>query len=293
MLQEMILKDFGLGANSLRCYMVDNPGCFIIDMSQLNTFERCPELYNNVYNKGLQELKGPGALFSSLVIHPLLSRWYLAGGTRPLTPLMIKKAWMSFNNKCSLLNLRQNQTYAYSFSTVTKLLATYVTQYSLDFDMYKVASSEDFYWKVMTNIDFLGGKVIFISKPDLVLMRLGDGAITTLDWKTSMYNTQPTLLPFDRQFLGQAWVTDAKFMLKAFMLLPASAGVYPTLIREFAEVDKDLMLEFEKELYISIQQLLLSKQLEVWPKRAPNSCYPFPGITCSFIDLCPLGKMKT
>jgi hypothetical protein len=106
---------------------------------------------------------------------------------------------------------------------------------------------------------------------------------------------------FDRQLLGQAFVTGATFLMKTHILskmnLMGSAirdGGKATfdINRAFDPVEKDQMDEWIQEVCQTAEEVLRAKERNVFVKQAPKGCFAF-NKKCEFKDLCSLGAART
>src|SRR3990167_8955629 len=122
----------GKGVKSLKKVLADNPKFVMLDMSQINSFETCHRKYWYVYRKHLSDPVGPGALFSSMFLHPLLSRWYESQGS-PIPDSTITKTLKLFaaavvSNGNSIRGADE-----YSRDYATLAMTNYIRAYDQDF----------------------------------------------------------------------------------------------------------------------------------------------------------------
>lgn len=284
----------GVGRDDLKAYMKDHPGVRFLDFSQLTTFEMCGAKYNYIYGHSLPDPKHPSAIFSAEIVHPMLSDWYIKGGWGGLGAhdALLTKCWKNFQTAIQGRKLTRNQQATYTKGNAQMVISNYIQKYTPDLQLYKVVNSEEVYWGTLDGLkDFL-----WLSKPDLVLSRV-DNALVVVDFKSSQYAFNNKLIPFDRQFLGQAYLTNAKFIMKRHIQLEhritsedaeeASINLVPT----FLEVDSDLLTEWEAETVQSARDYLSAVEHNVWIKRAPTACNAF-NQPCTFMDICTLGHTR-
>jgi hypothetical protein len=158
--------------------------------------------------------------------------------------------------------------------------------------MYRVVESETKRYKVLPGL-----KAVYLSIPDLVLERIGDDKVVVNDFKHSTWDMNVDLDSFDRQLLGQAFVTGAKFLMKTHILSSVkSSRDYGTVAsfeinRSFDPVETDQMEEWIQEACQTADEIIRAKERNVFVKQAPKGCFAFMK-KCEFKDLCSLGGAR-
>jgi hypothetical protein len=113
-----------------------------------------------------------------------------------------------------------------------------------------------------------------------------------------MWDMNADLDSFDRQLLGQAYVTDAQFLMKTHILSAVTGsrdfGTTASLniTRSFDPVEKDQMGEWVDEVCQTAEEILRAKSHNVFVKQAPKGCFAF-NKKCEFKDLCSLGSARS
>lgn len=274
----------GRGKESLVAFLAEHPGWRVIDYSQLNLWEACARKYEYEHVKRLQRLEYAPPLFSTLLIHAPLSQWYLTDGNYSPIASEWHDKWQEFIGVVSA-PLGPRQEGIYTLNNAVACFRAYCDRFRLDFTTYVVESSEEIYWRVLPGID----GVVWLAKPDLVLKRIADEAVVTNDFKFSAWDFQENLLEFDRQFLSQAYVTGAEFMMKNFIRADNRGRVM--INREFEPVAVDQLEEWLLETCQNVRHMLNDIETGVYPKRAPGACYAYKR-ECEYKQLCTLGKSR-
>ena len=163
----------------------------------------------------------------------------------------------------------------YSLQHAMNIVREYTDMFSKDFEMYRFVASEEKRYKVLPEI-----KVVYLSIPDLVLERIGDDKVVVNDFKHSTWDMNVDLDVFDRQLLGQAYVTWAQFLMKTHIL--SSVRVYRDntttsceINRPFDPVEPDQMEEWIQEVCQTAEEILRAKEKNVFVKQAPKGCFAF------------------
>lgn len=267
-------------------FFAEHPDFTPVSFSQIEKWEQCHRKWAYYYLDKLESPKSWASEFSSALIHPVLSRWYVDNG-KP-TDIDWMKLWHDYISVIGQIPPSSKaDTQIYTLRTAQTHLGLYMDQYKLDFDMYDTVSSEEMFFKIIPGVS----KFVYLSKPDVLLQRKTDKKKVTLDFKHSKWDINADLSSFDRQFLGQAWVTDAKFMMKTHMQTKYTIKTDSEYItkRSHEPVDDDQMKEFVEELQMKCDQIAMAKAKNVFPKHAPKACNDFRK-PCEYIDLCRVGS---
>ena len=285
----------GQGIDNLKKYLSENPGTIIVDNSQASLFERCPQAYDYRYNHHLIEQQGIAAVFSKYLIHEPFSLWYGSKGNIVWPRSHFDVVWTQICTAARYSTIvaraRTNDLRIYTGATAHTMYSAYLRKFSRDFEMYQVVSSEDVYFVTFDDIP----GVIYLSKPDLILAQ-NDSVLINADFKISQYPDQRDLLPFDRQFLGQAFASGSRIMMKNFInvfQIRETSLPHVDITRNVVPVDDDLMAEFVRDLKLTLVQIREAHKTKTYPKYAPKACYPFPKHVCPWMTLCSLGKTRS
>jgi hypothetical protein len=270
-------------------FFKDHPDFTPVSFSQIEKWEQCHRKWSYYYIDKLESAKSWASEFSSALIHPALAKWYLTGGTR-LAVNEWDELWENYINVVGQIpSSSKADTEIYTLRNAIQHIGIYVERYEPDFDMYDTVSSEEMFFKIVPDVD----KFVYLSKPDVLLARKTDKKKVTLDFKHSKWDINAGLSPFDRQFLGQAWVTGAEFMMKTHMQTKYTVknGFEHITNRSHEPVDDDQMTEFVTELQLKCDQIASAKRRNTFPKHAPKACNDFHK-PCEYIDLCRVGSSR-
>lgn len=241
-----------------------------VDYTQLSLFSFCPRKYWYIYKQCLEQSMGNAPIFSSELVHPAIAAWYLKEEPN------WGKMWEKYTAKAP-----KPDDEFYSLDRAKAIHAGYITQFASDMVEYTVITAEEV---MRRGLDFAK----WLSKPDVVLLENLSHDHVVLDIKTSKWGVGSELLPFDRQFLGQARVTKAKWMIKCHVYMTKKGN---EITRSARMVSPDLLDEWEEELEQQCRYLEMCEANGVWPKQAPGSCYAFNRL-CEFAGLCEMGGLK-
>jgi hypothetical protein len=242
-----------------------------LDYTQLSLFTFCPRKYWYIYRQCLEHKVGNAAIFSSELIHPAITGWYV--GKEPDWDSL----WQVYSDKVA--NVQDD---FYTLDRAKDIYTKYVHDYQDDLEKYTLISTE-----VSASIPIGNVGDRFISKPDLVLIDKDIPGIGVLDIKTSKWPIGADLVPFDRQFLGQVKLTGATWMMKGHaQILKREIR----LTRSFQLVTPDLLDEWEEEVCLTYRYMEICEVMNIWPKHSPGSCSAF-NQKCEFMDLCGTGKL--
>lgn len=270
-------------------FIKENSDYLVVSHSQIEKFEQCHRKWSYHSIDKLVEQKTWPMNFSGMMLHPALSRWYTSGGKQTFGDKDWQNAWLAYTTSMEGVPLPRNQTSIYSINNAFTIINTYINQFYKDFEMYKVVESETKRWKILP-----GMKAVYLSIPDLVLSRIGDEKIVVNDFKHSTWDVNADLQVFDRQLLGQAWVTDAKFLMKTHIHTKVGrAGENPliTITRPFDPVEPDQLSEWLDEVCMTADEIQRAREKGVFVKHAPKGCFAFQK-KCEFVELCNLGSSR-
>lgn len=243
-----------------------------IDNSQLTVFNLCPAKYRYVYHDLLGQTVGDAAHFSSCMVHPPIVGWYGGGGEFDWDG-----AWKAYEAIASTPGEAP-----YTLDRAKSIFAQFIEQFAPDQKEFEFVCGETTF-----SVDLGFGR--FISKPDLVLRDKTTGELGVQDIKMSKYGVGAELSPFDRQFVGQAVATKAKWMMKAHIQVLMRET---RITRSYCPVLPGLVKEWEQELKLEYAWLEKCMETGVWPKHAPASCTAY-FTQCEFADLCALSVGRT
>jgi len=274
-------------------FMKENPDFLVISHSQIENWDRCQRLWHYVsMHKLATEVTWP-MKFSGMMLHPALSRWYKSRGRELINSKEWVVCWNKYMESIEMVPCPKGKQLIYSQQHARSIISTYINQYDKDFEMYRFVASEEKRWKVLPGL-----KVIYLSIPDLVLERIGDNKLVVNDFKHSTWDMNSGIDSFDRQLLGQAYVTDAQFLMKTHIRseIKASREFGSTtsleITRPFDPVEKDQMDEWIDEVCQTASEIIRAKEHNVFVKQAPKGCFAFMK-KCEFHDLCSLGAART
>jgi hypothetical protein len=270
--------------------MADHPDWLFIDHSQLERWEQCPRKYKYEYVDHLAKQTSWDTEFGT-ALHKLLSKWYLTGPNWYPNTNELRQIWDEFSETiASAAQPRQDRLPIFTVDHLTNCFSQYIDRYRPDFETYRVVSSEEVYFREISE------GVIWLAKLDLLLERIGDGQLVNNDFKHSTWDFNRDLLAFDRQFVGQSFAADTKWMIKSFFhsALPRSRpgqAVRPTIniYRPTEPADSELTTEWLEETRMMLKPILEARKTDVYPKRAPRACMDFNRL-CEFSELCVIGR---
>jgi len=271
-------------------FIAENPGYLVISHSQIENWDRCQRLWHYVSMHRLAtEVTWP-MKFSGTMLHPPLSEWYKHKGL--FHEFDWGDAWAKYMDAVGMVPCPKGKQSIYSLQHAREIVAAYVDQYDKDFAMYRVIASEEKRYKVLPGL-----KAVYLSIPDLVLERIGDDKVVVNDFKHSTWDMNADLDVFDRQLLGQAYVCDAKFLMKTHILSSVGSvrnGGQATfdITRPFDPVEIDQMKEWIEEVCQTASEIIHAKEKNVFVKQAPKGCIAF-NKKCEFKDLCSLGSARS
>ena len=246
---------------------------FPIDYSQISLFMKCPMLWRYRYLMGLDLGVHPSASWSKHLIHKPLEKWWLGEDWD------WDQLWDRY-----VTERRGIVDPFYTLDLARAGITGWLKKFSGDRENYELISTE----KVVPVPQVPG----FVTKPDLVLRRKRDGRVFVKDFKTSRYEKEALL--FDRQFLGQVLGYNANGFSRDFFLLKNTKkdGVVVEVTRDEEEVSGDLLDEWAKEAMMVMAMMEMTVATGVFPKNAPDSCFPFPRIKCEMVDYCAMGGLR-
>jgi hypothetical protein len=279
----------GKGAKELLAFLAEHPDWIMIDHSRLERWEQCPRKYKYEYVDNMYRESSYDAEFGNL-LHKLLGEWYLKGPSWNPDQSFLNRIWNQFLDVCyNAPSPQANRAAVFTLEHAMRAFAAYKERYAPDFETYDVVDSETLYFR-----EIMPG-VLWVSKPDLILRRKGDQQLVTLDFKHSVWEFNRNLLSFDRQFVGQSFAAESKWMIKVFFHsqtpLPGRTGAPVVRIyRDVEPADGELASEWLNETIMMIKPILEAKQTGVYPKRAPRACMDFNRL-CQFAEICQIGKI--
>jgi hypothetical protein len=220
-----------------------------------------------------------------------LSRWYKSGGTEMPDSKSWYECWTKYMAALQMVPCPKGKQTIYSQEHADNIVRIYFDMFSKDFEMYRVIASEEKRYRVLPGL-----KAVYLSIPDLVLERIGDNKVVVNDFKHSTWDMNTDLDIFDRQLLGQAYVTGAQFLMKTHILSSVrpnrdGGGTVCDITRPFDPVEPDQMQEWIDEVCQTASEILRAKQKGVFVKQAPKGCFAFMK-KCEFHDLCSLGSAR-
>lgn len=276
---------------SFEQFIHENPDYLVISHSQIGNWDRCQRYWHYVSMHRLATEASWPMKFSSIMLHPALSRWYKSGGTQTIDLIRWQQHWAEYMETVHMVPCPKGKQAIYSQRHAIDIVNKYVDQFNKDFEMYRFIASEEKRYRVLPNL-----KVVYLSIPDLVLERIGDNKVVVNDFKHSTWAMNADLSSFDRQLLGQAYVTDAQFLMKTYIYSSVRTSREFTtasceITRSFDPVENDQMNEWINEICQTATEILRAKQYNVFVKQAPNGCFAF-NRKCEFHNLCSLGTAR-
>jgi len=272
-------------------FIAENPDYLAISHSQIESWDRCQRYWHYVsMHKLATEVSWP-MKFSAMMLHPALSSWYSNKGS--LVKFDWPKCWSNYMEAVQMIPYPKGKALIYSQQHANDIVNGYITRFDKDFEMYRFVASEEKRYRVLPGL-----KVVYLSIPDLVLKRIGDDKVVVNDFKHSTWGMNADLDPFDRQLLGQAYVTGAQFLMKTHIVSSVkSSRDYGSVAsfeinRPFDPIEPDQMEEWVAEVCQTAEEILRAKERNVFVKQAPKGCFAF-NKKCEFKDLCSLGKARS
>lgn len=276
------------GTDSLREFLAQRPDWIVCDYSQVQLWEQCGQKYKHTYIDKLSQGPKVAAEFSSLLIHDPLSRWYLEAGNWIPHSRYWAGQWTTFAARTQHAALSKREEAAYQLHVAQQIISEYTHAHAIDFSMYRVVDSEVIYWVAWDDL-----KVVWLSKPDLLLEHIADGSRMSGDFKSSIYNFNESLIAYDRQFLSQVYTTGSQHMMKAFVQIHLDKKMQFSHIewspRNIQQVNPDLLEGWARDMRQNVAHLRLDIDRGVFPKRAPKACFDY-NRTCPFKRFCDLGS---
>lgn len=248
-----------------------------LDYTQLSLFGLCPARYKYTYRDQIKHTMGNAAQWSSEIIHPCLANWYTDKETD------WDKLWSKYSEVAT-----DPGGDVYTLDKAKTLYKEYVERFISDKEEFEVLTSEVTGSTPVGPVEALPNDGRFISKPDLLLRERATGKVGSADFKVSKYNIQADLLPFDRQFLGQARLSGAEFMLKMHIQVLKTKIVFN---RSYQVVNKELLDEWEAELLQEYKWVEDCERTDIWPKHSPDACYAY-FTPCPYIGICNAGVLR-
>lgn len=271
--------------------MNEHPDWIILDNSQNAEYGTCPERYNHKYNRGVHGANSAAAEFGKWMVHEPFEYWYSKGMNDAALPNDTQWGnwWNEYQNAIAGHVLKPNEQTAYQPNHAKQALLSYVSQYAADEGMYKVLHTESVFWSTLPGVD----GVVWLSKPDLVLELIASGSFMTVDLKSSTWGNGENLIPFDRQFVGQAYATGSQEMMKIFIRFEVTSGrgVRINTSRQRVKLEEETLHEWVRDTIHDAKAILESHHTGVWPKRAPRACHEFNRL-CEMYALCEAGRSE-
>lgn len=294
------MNECGMGIESLKLFLADNPIYEVYDYSQLDAFGLCNRKYSYRYVHYVDDPVGAGATYSSKVLHPLVGDFY----SNPRNPPQIDQYWLNFA-ATNLVFTGSDQLIYTKQATIDMCNVLYVERNG-DAELYNYVNHEQVYWKVLPDVP----NAVWLAKPDVMLERRTDGKKVSVEVKQSKYTYNRNLLAFDQQVLSQAYVTNAKLQLKLFfqydlnraprvsgtgranaLFTDSSHWVTIRLTASQSIPDAELLQEWLAETQVTVERIQRAKATNIWPKKAPTACHAY-NKPCAMSDLCAVGSAR-
>lgn len=311
----------GVGVESLKFYLRENPASKVYDFSQITAWEQCGQKYAYKYIDKIPDIQGVGAAYSSHVMHPSVALCFqLSGGSFWERNDDSVKWWLDCNKNYhkalehSDIIPNDKEMQLFTIENARKALNELLAQcrdMSI-FHQYEYVNTETVYWRVMPGLK----DAVWLSKPDVMLLRTNDRINAPVEVKVSAWNINMLPLAFDRQLLSQAWTSDAGINIRLFFwfekvykkapqaaikshkkdMTATEALVQPEPANDVrvrlhisnTPPDRLLLEEWLVQVTSVVGEMQRARESEIYPKRAPRACHDF-NHTCEFIDMCPLG----
>lgn len=273
-------------------FMNEHPDWIILDNSQNAEYGACPERYNHRYNRGVHGTNSAAAEFGKWMVHEPFEHWYSHGMNDAAMPSDVSWSnwWYGYQAGITGQLLKPNENLAYQPANAKQALLLYVQQYAADEGMYKVLHTESVFWATLPDLE----GVVWLSKPDLVLELIASGGFMTVDIKSSVWANGENLIPFDRQFVGQAYATGSSEMMKIFIRFEVQSGqrgVRVHVSRQRVKLEEETLHEWVRDTIHDAKTIMESHRSGVWPKRAPRACHEFNRL-CEMYSLCENGRKQ-
>jgi hypothetical protein len=272
-------------------FIAENPDYLTISHSQIENWDRCQRFWHYVSMHRLATATSWPMRFSGMMLHPALSNWYMNQGM--LVKFDWLQVWKNYMEAVEMVPCPKGKAAIYSHQHALGIVTSYFDQFNKDFEMYRFVASEEKRYRVLPGL-----KAVYLSIPDLVLQRIGDDKVVVNDFKHSTWDMNADLDSFDRQLLGQAYVTGAQFLMKTHILSTVKSsrdfGTVATfeITRPFDPVEADQLEEWIEETCQTADEIIRAKERNVFVKQAPKGCFAFMK-KCEFHDLCSLGKARS
>lgn len=266
-------------------FISENPDYLAISHSQIENFERCHRYWNYVNMERLATTVSWPMRFSGDMLHPALGRWYESNGKETMDSSAWQQCWQKYIAAVEMIPCPKGKASIYSQQHASDIVTKYANMFADDFTTYLFVASEQKRYKVLPNL-----KVVYVSIPDLVLKRVEDDKLVVNDFKHSTWDVGADLDSFDRQLLGQSFVTGAEFLMKTHIFSSETKGVASFKItRPCDPVEPEQMSEWIDEVCMTADEIVRAKAKNVFVKHATKGCTAF-NKKCEFKQLCSLGK---
>lgn len=213
----------GVGVESLKAYLADNPESHVYDFSQVQAWEQCGQKYAYKYIHNIPSVQGVNAAYSSHVMHPNVALFFELGSDnywatvgRDIKGKWWQDCYTKYRDVLESHDTILNDKEMTLFTIDSAITAMYqLNERAIDYDFrgyYRYINTETVYWRVLPNLK----NAVWVSKPDVMLQRRSDDINVPVEIKLSTWNINSHALPFDRQLLSQAWTSDAGVNLRLF-----------------------------------------------------------------------------
>lgn len=233
----------------------------IYSYSSLDLYERCPRLFRYHYEDKTDVREDPlSARFGTWMVHWPITSWYEAhrlGYQQHFNP-NFNYLWEEIVRPTDV-ELADKKNKPYTLAMARGLYEEYVSRFDRDFDLYRVVSVEDY--KIVGN---------YGTKGDVILERKSDGVIVPMDLKSSKSDFILEGAHVNNQFLGQMFVHGTLECMVS--LLNTADGKVERLPIKVTQAAMDDWID---ELAYRIVVVDASREVGVWPRNAPNSCFKF------------------
>jgi len=245
-----------------------------LDNSQLKMFQTCPRLYKHIYIDGVANPVGPAARVSQHLYHAPLAEWYRAVIKRQPFDPFANDYWTTQCTRVQLTEqeLIKDKKKLYSLANAQHAFEEYTKRFASDFTDYEILAVEE---------NFIDASINFLSRPDVRVKDRKTGDEGTIELKVTSWKNILTAIDFNTQVLGQIHVTNGEFCLFTVM----SFGKDPAPMRFKVERNSVQQNDWSKNLAVQIANVLASKEIDIWPKHAPEACTRF-GSECQFLAVC-------
>jgi hypothetical protein len=245
------------------------------DMSRLNEFQECNELYNNKYNRCLKEPVGLNARFSIHMVHDPLTQWYASQGKK-LPDFAANLAKMQLTAE----ELASDKHGKYTVATALRIFDKYIEQLGkVDLERFEVLGAEKY---VVDEV------LRFGSKADVMLLERATSYPWTAELKFSAWDFVLTGTSFNPQALGQINNTKSRGCLFTLITPKDTKWADFLIIREEIVPKPWEMERWRKNITKRIEDMDRSYELDIWPQHGPKACRRYGG-DCYFLGLCEAG----